>query len=71
MVFILKKIEENDLINQGNEIIIKIDNYKIEKGKLPESLSDIGIKETEEGPIFYKKRIIVIVDYFLVRTLMI
>ena len=34
-------------IAQGNEIAAKVENFKNENGKLPDSLSDIGVKETE------------------------
>lgn len=44
------------LIKQGNEIAAKIENYKNQKGKLPDSLVDIGAEEKLEGPIFYEKK---------------
>ncbi len=40
---------------QGNEIVAKIEKFKTEKGRLPNSLGEIGIVETESGPIYYKK----------------
>lgn len=39
----------------GDEVVSKVEAYKTSHGKLPDSLSDIGIKETEEGPIYYQK----------------
>jgi hypothetical protein len=42
-------------IKQGNVVAAKIEKFKIEKGRLPDSLSEIGIVETESGPIYYKK----------------
>lgn len=42
--------------NLGNEAIAKIENFKKDNGRLPESLAEIGIKETEGGPIFYHKK---------------
>ncbi len=42
-------------IKTGNEIVNKIEKFRKDKGKLPETLSEIGIEEKEEGPIYYKK----------------
>ncbi len=42
-------------IAQGNEIAAKVEKFRNENGKLPNALNEIGIKETESGPIFYKK----------------
>ena len=39
----------------GNEVIIKVEKYKLKKGSLPNNLDDVGIEETLEGPIFYQK----------------
>ncbi len=44
-----------DELKQGNEVVAKIEKFKKEKGRLPDSLSEIGVVETESGPIFYKK----------------
>jgi hypothetical protein len=44
-----------DKMKTGNEIVNKIENFKKDKGKLPETLSEIGIEEKEEGPIYYRK----------------
>ncbi len=33
----------------------KIENFKKDKGKLPEKLSEIGIEKKEDSPIHYKK----------------
>lgn len=40
----------------GNEIIDQIESYQTKNGRLPDDLSQIGIKETEEGPIYYEKK---------------
>jgi hypothetical protein len=42
--------------NEGNKIVAKIELFKKENGRLPSSLSELGIKETEEGPIYYEKK---------------
>ncbi len=38
---------------EGNKIIAQIEGYKLQHGKLPASLSDIGVEEKMEGPIYY------------------
>lgn len=53
--FIIPSKEEK-LTNQGNEIIQKIEKYRVDNGHLPNSLTEIGIKEKEEGPLYYDKR---------------
>jgi hypothetical protein len=42
--------------SEGNEIVAKIELFKKENGRLPLSLSELGIKATEEGPIYYEKK---------------
>jgi hypothetical protein len=42
-------------IKQGNNVAAKIEKFKTEKGGLPNSLSEIGIEEKMEGPIYYRK----------------
>lgn len=44
---------EKKLIEQGDELVLKIEKYKEEKGHLPNSIEDVGVKETMEGPLFY------------------
>ena len=46
---------DNKLIQQGNEIVKQIELFKLEKGRLPNNLVEIGIVETEANP-FYEKR---------------
>lgn len=50
-----EKIREKKLINKGNEIINKIEIYKQNYNTLPDSLEEIGIKSSEEGPLYYDK----------------
>lgn len=42
-------------LEQAKEIVAKVEKFKVEKDRLPNSLSEIGIIETEAGPIYYKK----------------
>jgi hypothetical protein len=46
----------NQEIELGNMAISKIEMFKKKNGKLPDQLADLGIKETEQGPIYYEKR---------------
>ncbi len=47
---------EKKLMKKGDELVVKIEKYKVENGHLPNSLESLGIKETMEGPLFYEKR---------------
>ena len=40
----------------GNEVAQKVEKFKTEKGRLPNNLIEIGIVETETGPIYYEKK---------------
>jgi hypothetical protein len=48
--------KELRLMKEGNIIIGKIEQFKKEHGRLPDSLSDLGVDEKEEGPLHYEKR---------------
>ena len=52
----LKDFAVRKLMNESNVVINKIENFRNERNRLPNSLTEIGIKETEYGPIFYEKR---------------
>jgi len=49
---------ENYLIQQGNEFVKKIEQYKEVNNRLPASLSDVGIvvKDEANPPIYYERR---------------
>lgn len=53
-----KGSRENTLMQQGNEFVEKIEQYKKDNNRLPVSLSDIGItvKSESKPPIYYEKR---------------
>ena len=53
--FFLVNCNSNEKFTQGNEVVSKIENFRKVKGRLPNSLTEIGIEETESGPIYYKK----------------
>ena len=45
---------DSNLLNAGNEIIYKIEKFQQNEGRLPYSLSEIGLKEKlDGGPIYY------------------
>jgi hypothetical protein len=46
-------ILHNNMIKNGNIIVAKIESYKKLNKKLPNSIEQIGIQETLEGPFFY------------------
>ena len=46
----------SDKTTKGNEAIIKIEEFKSKNGKLPNSLSEVEIVETENGPIYYERK---------------
>ncbi|WP_051686453.1 hypothetical protein [Chryseobacterium hispalense] len=52
-IFILSCTSKN--IKKANLIINKIENYRKVKHTIPDNLGIIGVQETEEGPVYYKK----------------
>jgi len=46
---------EQELIQQGDELVVKIEEYKKQNEELPNRLKDLGIEETMDGPLFYEK----------------
>lgn len=54
--FVFRTSEEKTLINQGNVLVSQVESFRSENGRLPESLEELGIVESEGGPFFYKKR---------------
>jgi|ERR1035437_2618554 hypothetical protein len=54
--FYLRTERDNRLIKQGNEIVKKIDDFKIKNGRLPNLLNEIDVKEKEGADaIYYQK----------------
>lgn len=48
---------KREIVREGNELIAKIEAFKKENGRLPETLMEIGKKPEElEGPIIYDKK---------------
>jgi len=54
LLFIFSCGEKRDKI--GEDIYMKIIQYRKSNGHLPDKLNDIGIKEKMEGPIYYQKQ---------------
>ena len=52
----LRDARDNELKKEASELVIKIESFRKHNGRLPESLSELGIKETEEGPLYYDKQ---------------
>ena len=46
---------KRDIKKEGNEVIAKIESFKKDNGRLPESLEEVGIVVTEGGPFYTKK----------------
>jgi hypothetical protein len=49
-------IDRKARIREGNRIVTKIESFRRDKGRLPNTLSEIGIEEKEEGPFYYEKK---------------
>lgn len=47
---------DGDKLRQGNEVVAKVEKFRNENGRLPGNLREIGIVETESGPVFYEKK---------------
>lgn len=57
LIFSIFSCDSNsEMINEGNKIVEKIERYRKENNQLPTSLEDIGVKETMEGPFYYRKQ---------------
>ena len=40
----------------GQQVVDRIEKFRATHHRLPSSLADIGMKDSEEGPIYYKKQ---------------
>ena len=56
VIFVGCKSRTEELIMKGNELVVKIENFKLENDSLPNSLLDIGESVSDEGPIYYVKK---------------
>lgn len=46
---------ENSPQRQAEELIIKVEAFRTSKGYLPDSLAQLGLREIEEGPVYYRR----------------
>jgi hypothetical protein len=49
------KTREQRLLADGNALIERINAFQRANHRLPENLGELGIAETEEGPLYYQK----------------
>lgn len=40
--------------SDAENVILKIEAFEKANGRLPENLAEIGIREAEDGPVFYQ-----------------
>lgn len=53
LFFLLRKNGQTERIKQGNKIVMKVESFREKNGRLPANLSEIGLPESEEGPLYY------------------
>jgi len=41
----------------GNKLIARVEQFRKQNGRLPESAAEMGIQEDESGPVFYQKQL--------------
>ena len=54
--FTILSCDSSEKIAKGNEYVAQIESFRKERGRLPSSLTEIEIAETESGPIYYEKK---------------
>ena len=40
---------------QANEVIAAVDSFQSRYGRLPDTLADMGLEDSESGPVYYQK----------------
>jgi hypothetical protein len=40
----------------GDQVVAGVEKFKQERGRLPNSLEELGVKSDESGPVFYEKK---------------
>jgi len=40
---------------QADKVIAAVDSYRSRYGRLPNNLADIGLEDSESGPVYYQK----------------
>ena len=46
---------KQQLEHAGNRLVAEVETFRKNNGRLPTSLSEIGHKDTEKGPLYYRK----------------
>ncbi len=41
--------------SQGEVVIQKIEAFRAHQKRLPRSLTDVGVRESEDGPVYYRQ----------------
>ena len=55
MVLYLRNSEDKNYKEKGQKLVVKVEEYRKQHGKLPQSITDLGIKEEMgEGPYYEK-----------------
>lgn len=48
-------IHDRKLMQEGDVIVQKVEHYRQTNGRLPENLREMGLPESEGGPLYYDK----------------
>lgn len=54
-LFLLQDMDKWSLKKHGDEVVVLIEEYKFKNGKLPNDLTELGLKEFPEEQIIYQK----------------
>ena len=52
----IDEVKKKEVKKNGEAVIVKIEAFQKEKGRLPENEAEMGVKVDEGGPIFYNKK---------------
>ena len=42
-------------VREANKVIAAVDSFQSRYGRLPDTLADTGLKDSESGPVYYRK----------------
>lgn len=54
-VFHWESPRDRVLKQQGQQVVLQIETFKKVHGRLPDNLRELGLAESEDGPIYYNK----------------
>lgn len=49
-------LREKELMREGTNIVQRVEQFRLDNGRLPKNLLETGLLESEEGPLYYEKR---------------